>query len=96
MAMLLVSLLVMLLVISAMSVGVIMGRKPLSGSCGGVGAALGEKDYVCELCGNDESKCEEINTQDSAQASNHLAYDASSRSSNAHESEAKAKSDDRN
>lgn len=74
MAMLLVTMGVMLLVVTAMSVGVIMGRKPLTGSCGGVGAALGQKDYVCDLCGNDESKCEEIRSQDSA---THLAYDAS-------------------
>ncbi|GAB2195154.1 (Na+)-NQR maturation NqrM [Sessilibacter sp. MAH2] len=55
----LVTLLVLLTVVAAMSVGVIMGRKPITGSCGGIGAALGEKDYVCDFCGGDESKCEE-------------------------------------
>ena len=44
--------------ILAMSVGVIMGRKPIKGSCGGVGAALGEKDYLCPVCGDDPNKCE--------------------------------------
>lgn len=33
----------LLLVVVAMSVGVLMGRKPISGSCGGIGAALGRK-----------------------------------------------------
>jgi len=46
-------------VITIMSVGVIMGRKPITGSCGGVGAALGEKNYTCELCGGDPKKCDE-------------------------------------
>ena len=80
MAMLLVTMGVMLLVVTGMSVGVIMGRKPLSGSCGGVGAALGQKDYVCDLCGNDETKCEEIRAQDPEEdrGSDRLAYDASS------------------
>lgn len=55
----LVSLLVMLLVVAGMAVGVLCGRKPIAGSCGGVGKALGEKDYVCDICGGDESKCEE-------------------------------------
>jgi hypothetical protein len=49
---------VFLLVIVASSVGVIMGRKPIKGSCGGVGAALGEKNYTCPLCGDDPDKCE--------------------------------------
>lgn len=84
MAMLLVTMGVMLLVVTAMSVGVIMGRKPLTGSCGGVGAALGQKDYVCDLCGNDESKCEEIRSQESEtgrSAAAKLAYDASDKPS---------------
>lgn len=50
---------VLLLIVAGMSISVIMGRKPITGSCGGVGKALGEPDYVCELCGGDESKCEE-------------------------------------
>lgn len=53
----------LLLITTIMAVGVLFGRKPITGSCGGVGAALGEKDYVCDLCGNDESKCEELNAE---------------------------------
>ena len=34
-------------VFAAMSISVLLGRKPITGSCGGVGAALGEKDYNC-------------------------------------------------
>ena len=46
-----------------MAVGVILGRNPIAGSCGGVGAALGEVDYECELCGGDETKCESLNAE---------------------------------
>lgn len=56
----LIAFFVLLFIMTIMAVGVLMGRKPISGSCGGVGAALGKDDYVCELCGNDEAKCEEI------------------------------------
>ncbi len=55
-----ITLLALLAIIAVMSVGVMMGRKPISGSCGGVGAALGERDYVCEICGGDPQKCDEI------------------------------------
>ena len=54
-----ITLFALLTIVTAMSVGVLMGRKPISGSCGGVGAALGEKDYVCDICGGDPSKCDE-------------------------------------
>ena len=47
------------LLIIGMAVGVLLGRKPISGSCGGVGAALGEKDYSCDICGGDVKKCED-------------------------------------
>lgn len=66
---------VLLLIVAGMSIGVIMGRKPITGSCGGVGKALGEPDYVCELCGGDESKCEEKQQSKSKNKNNDLAYE---------------------
>ncbi|MBK3747675.1 (Na+)-NQR maturation NqrM [Stutzerimonas balearica] len=65
--------LVMLLVVFGMAIGVIMGRKPIAGSCGGI-AALGiEKE--CSICGGSREKCEEVN-QERAQMQSDLAYDA--------------------
>ncbi|MCV6604967.1 MAG: (Na+)-NQR maturation NqrM [Porticoccaceae bacterium] len=63
-----------ILLIAGMAIGVIMGRKPLAGSCGGVGAALGEKDYTCDLCGGDPKKCESLQEGEGNNAD--LAYDA--------------------
>jgi len=51
------------LLVTGMAVGVLSGRKPISGSCGGVGAALGEKDYSCDICGGDIKKCEDSNSE---------------------------------
>lgn len=51
------------LLITGMAVGVLLGRKPISGSCGGVGAALGEKDYSCDICGGDIKKCGDSNSE---------------------------------
>ncbi|WP_026287070.1 (Na+)-NQR maturation NqrM [Gilvimarinus chinensis] len=81
MAMFMVALCVMLLVVAGMAVGVMFGRKPLTGSCGGVGQALGEKDYTCELCGGDEAKCESLNSEDGVTVNTHtdLAVDATSK-----------------
>jgi len=59
MALFFVTLLVLLLVVLGMSLGAIFRNKPLKGSCGGVGAALGERDYTCDICGDDPNKCEE-------------------------------------
>ena len=59
------------LLIAAMAIGVLMGGKPISGSCGGVGAALGEANYNCDICGGDPNKCDE-------QSDPALAYDATS------------------
>ena len=47
---------VMLLLVAAMAVGVIMGRKPITGSCGGM-KALG-LDMECEICGGDPDRCD--------------------------------------
>ncbi|WP_439135187.1 (Na+)-NQR maturation NqrM [Pseudomaricurvus sp.] len=71
------TLVVLLLFVAAMSVGVLMGRKPLKGSCGGVGAALQEDDYVCDLCGGDPNKCEEEQELGAVRKTEDLAYDAS-------------------
>ena len=68
---------VLLLVIVASSIGVIMGRKPIKGSCGGVGAALGEKDYLCPVCGDDPNLCEKEQEAKAARAAaEDLSYDA--------------------
>ena len=66
----------MLLVVLGMAVGVIFGRKPIAGSCGGI-ANLGiEKE--CSICGGSREKCEEVNSAPQAGTSA-LAYDATKR-----------------
>ncbi|WP_421682002.1 (Na+)-NQR maturation NqrM [Stutzerimonas urumqiensis] len=68
---------VMLLVVLGMSIGVIMGRKPIAGSCGGI-ANLGiEKE--CSICGGSREKCEEVNAQAASKGDAALAYDATRR-----------------
>jgi len=57
MAVFLIVFAIMAIIISIMAVGVIAGRKPISGSCGGVANALNEKDYTCPICGDDKSEC---------------------------------------
>ncbi len=50
----------MLLVVAAMAVGVALGRKPITGSCGGL-SALGV-DGECEICGGNPNACETAGT----------------------------------
>lgn len=57
MAVFLFSMLVFVFVIAAMAVGVMAGRSPIKGSCGGI-SALGEKG-ACEICGGDTQRCQE-------------------------------------
>jgi hypothetical protein len=72
----LVTFAVLLLVVLGMAIGVIAGRKPLAGSCGGI-ANLGiEKE--CSICGGDRQKCEEVNSDNTVDGQN-LAYDASTK-----------------
>lgn len=54
---LLLSLVLMLLAFAGLAIGVIMGRKPIQGSCGGLNQ-LGEKG-ACELCGGKPENCEQ-------------------------------------
>lgn len=57
----LVTFAVFALIIAAMAVGVMAGRAPISGSCGGIGR-LGI-EQKCEICGDDPSRCDaETNT----------------------------------
>lgn len=53
----LVTFVVMLIAMIAMAVGVMAGRKPISGSCGGLNAAGG-----CELCSN-RGRCKRKNSE---------------------------------
>jgi len=65
---------VMLLVFAGLATGVLFGRKPIAGSCGGI-ANLGiEKN--CSICGGVREKCDEANSDTNASTASDLAYDA--------------------
>ncbi|PCI78998.1 MAG: hypothetical protein COB20_05790 [SAR86 cluster bacterium] len=51
----LITFLVMAVVIVIMSIGVLFGRKPVQGSCGGMNNIDGLKE--CEVCGGETQKC---------------------------------------
>ena len=70
----LVTFAVMLLCVAAMAVGVMAGRKPIAGSCGGIGASGIEQS--CTLCGGNPDKCEE-SKQEPGALSGARFYDAS-------------------
>lgn len=53
----LISLVVILLVIILMAVGVMAGREPIKGSCGGLNK-LGLRDGDCPVCGGNPAKCD--------------------------------------
>ena len=56
---------IMVLFTCAMAVGVLAGRKPLQGSCGGLGALMGED---CEFCDKKE-RCKRKKKADPSAAS---------------------------
>ena len=69
----------LMLIIVAMSVGVLLGRKPIKGSCGGM-SALG-MDTVCDICGGKPSECDgeqgkKAAKNSSADLADDLAYEA--------------------
>jgi hypothetical protein len=47
---------IMLVIVGVMAVGVVFGRKPIAGSCGGM-RSLGI-DAECEICGGNPDLCE--------------------------------------
>jgi uncharacterized protein len=64
--------LVMLVIVGAMALGVLFGRKPITGSCGGI-AQLG-MGTDCEVCGGNPAKCQE--EKGGIDRAEDLAYDA--------------------
>jgi uncharacterized protein len=67
---------ILLFVIGVMSIGVIMGREPIKGSCGGM-SAVGMKT-ACDVCGGDANRCEknEMAADQPKAAKQDLAYAA--------------------
>lgn len=62
----------LVLIVGSMSIGVLLGRDPIKGSCGGISAlGLGK----CEICGGDPAKCDG-ETRNTKAADADLAYDA--------------------
>jgi hypothetical protein len=57
MTLFLISAVIIGIVIAGMAIGVMAGRPPIKGSCGGMGA-LGI-DTACEICGGDPKRCDE-------------------------------------
>ena len=55
-----ITFLILLTTVIVMSVGLMFGRKPIAGSCGGLKAL--EANVECELCGGDLEKCPEANS----------------------------------
>lgn len=55
MATVLITFLLMVIVLVIMSVGVLFGRKPVQGSCGGLNNIDGLKK--CEICGDVPEQC---------------------------------------
>lgn len=64
----------MLIVVAIMAVGVAFGRKPISGSCGGM-AAIG-MESECDVCGGDKTKCDKESPADTKVSAAEMAYDA--------------------
>jgi len=74
MSLFLISFVLIGLVMAGMAIGVMAGRGPLKGSCGGMGA-LGI-DTACDICGGNPQKCEEETRGDDREPPAELFYRA--------------------
>lgn len=72
MTLFLISMLVIGLVMAGMAVGVLAGRPPIKGSCGGMGA-LGI-DASCDICGGNPQRCDEETRNGEAGKNNPALY----------------------
>ena len=56
----LLSIVIALLVFAGMAIGLMFGRQPIKGSCGGMSAMAGGGS--CAVCGDDPAKCPDTGT----------------------------------
>ncbi len=61
MATIVLSVVIALLVFAGMAVGLMFGRQPIKGSCGGMSAMSGGGS--CSVCGDDPAKCPDTGTR---------------------------------
>ncbi|MGM0449894.1 MAG: (Na+)-NQR maturation NqrM [Pseudomonadota bacterium] len=66
-----------MVLIAGMSIGVIFGRKPISGSCGGVGNQLGGGSG-CSVCGRESGNCGDDEDAPEVGEAERLTYSADS------------------
>jgi hypothetical protein len=64
----------MIAIVAVMAVGVMFGRKPIAGSCGGMSAIGMESE--CDVCGGDKSKCDK---ESKLKTKTDLGYDAANK-----------------
>lgn len=66
-----ITLLAFLLVIAGMAVGVVMGRREIRGSCGGLGNTAGSDGDPpsCSLCSDPDAACRELGRRMQGQSS---------------------------
>lgn len=67
----------MVTTVAAMAVGVMAGRKPIAGSCGGL-AQLG-LGGECEICGGDPTRCEAPDVPNNSSSDLELGHDATAK-----------------
>ena len=59
---------ILIVVVAGMAIGVMRGRPPIAGSCGGLNN-LGV-DGACEICGGNPEKCEQADPSPPASGAN--------------------------